>query len=247
MLLGRILQTPLTSNRFLQIETTDLPSAQLTSTALNELRTQFIRPMPPPAAVGDDDQFERGDLDDDNMSCGVSRVESMSSGDEDEIRNGIQLDFDAGGLRHSGYEYHGGSEYGGSVDSDIVDDAATERVFNQAARAENLPAASSPPIEDGDQEGYPQEFYCPILHKVMRDPVICEDGHTYEREAILQWFQLNQTSPLTNNPLSSTKLIPNHALRNVIATAREERKGIKTTPSSHSPKEKSKKDGCRIM
>jgi len=34
---------------------------------------------------------------------------------------------------------------------------------------------------------YPPEFYCPITHEVMVDPVVAQDGHTYERQAIEEW------------------------------------------------------------
>jgi len=50
----------------------------------------------------------------------------------------------------------------------------------------------------------------------MKDPVIAQDGHTYEREAITQWFAMNDRSPKTNAVISSTALIPNIALRNTI-------------------------------
>ena len=39
----------------------------------------------------------------------------------------------------------------------------------------------------------PQEFICPITRSIMDDPVICSDGYTYERSAILQLK--NSTSP----------------------------------------------------
>merc|ERR1719387_2257574 len=32
-------------------------------------------------------------------------------------------------------------------------------------------------------------FLCPITHDAMRDPVICQDGYTYERQAITDWFE----------------------------------------------------------
>jgi hypothetical protein len=48
----------------------------------------------------------------------------------------------------------------------------------------------------------------------MADPVSTADGHSYEREAITEWFaQGNRTSPLTGAPLDSDSLMPNHALR----------------------------------
>ena len=44
------------------------------------------------------------------------------------------------------------------------------------------------------------------------------DGHTYEREAIQNWFLTGrQTSPMTNAPLEDQKLVPNRALRKAIA------------------------------
>ena len=59
---------------------------------------------------------------------------------------------------------------------------------------------------------------------MLRDPVLCADGHTYERDAIEEWLQridprTNQpiyTSPLTNLALPNNHLSPNLALRNAI-------------------------------
>ena len=62
----------------------------------------------------------------------------------------------------------------------------------------------------------PNDWLCPITLSVMRDPVIAEDGHSYERSAITEWFQHNNTSPKTNLRLSSTHLVANIALRNTI-------------------------------
>lgn len=50
----------------------------------------------------------------------------------------------------------------------------------------------------------------------MTDPVICADGHTYERDAITNWLQVNHSSPMTRQSLFSTQLTPNIALRNII-------------------------------
>lgn len=41
------------------------------------------------------------------------------------------------------------------------------------------------------------------------DPVVAEDGITYERAAIESWFKNHDTSPLTNLKLNSKHLIPN--------------------------------------
>ncbi len=60
----------------------------------------------------------------------------------------------------------------------------------------------------------PDDFKCPITLDVMKDPVLCEDGFTYERSAIISLR--NSISPMTRQPIDKTKLIPNRALKNVI-------------------------------
>jgi len=63
----------------------------------------------------------------------------------------------------------------------------------------------------------PDEFYCPITHEVMRDPVIAADGFTYERNAITEWFASGKdSSPLTNQQLVHINLIGNQTLRILI-------------------------------
>ena len=58
-------------------------------------------------------------------------------------------------------------------------------------------------------------YYCPITSEIMKDPVIAEDGITYEREAILYWLTAHQISPTTRLPMSS-QLIPNTNLKILI-------------------------------
>lgn len=61
-----------------------------------------------------------------------------------------------------------------------------------------------------------QELCCPITHDIMRDPVVAADGHSYERAAISCWLWTGKrTSPVTNLPMSSVVLVPNHSLRRV--------------------------------
>uniref|UniRef100_A0A0E0MLB2 RING-type E3 ubiquitin transferase n=1 Tax=Oryza punctata TaxID=4537 RepID=A0A0E0MLB2_ORYPU len=43
--------------------------------------------------------------------------------------------------------------------------------------------------EEGEEEdGVLSAFVCPITMEVMRDPVVVETGHAFEREAIARWF-----------------------------------------------------------
>ena len=65
---------------------------------------------------------------------------------------------------------------------------------------------------------YDSTFYCTITHQIMTDPVIDGEGNTYERDAIMQWLQTHNQSPITRNPLNSTDLRPNRSLKNLIET-----------------------------
>ena len=54
----------------------------------------------------------------------------------------------------------------------------------------------------------------------MRDPVLCADGHSYERAAITAWLAKENTSPLDGSPLAHVNLIPNYTLRSLISACR---------------------------
>merc|ERR1711920_1005603 len=74
------------------------------------------------------------------------------------------------------------------------------------------------------QESLPREFFCPITHDVMTEPVVAMDGHTYERAAIERWFlEGKSTSPKTGEQMLGTTLTPNHAMRAQIMTESERR------------------------
>ncbi|XP_063238136.1 WD repeat, SAM and U-box domain-containing protein 1-like [Bacillus rossius redtenbacheri] len=63
----------------------------------------------------------------------------------------------------------------------------------------------------------PHEFLCPITHELMRDPVTCSDGFTYERAAINEWFMSGKfSSPMTNATLTDTSCAANVRLHAAI-------------------------------
>ncbi|EDO63689.1 AGAP005577-PA [Anopheles gambiae str. PEST] len=63
----------------------------------------------------------------------------------------------------------------------------------------------------------PLEFICPITHELMKDPVYAEDGFTYERSAIREWFSREKAvSPMTNLELSTDELVENGKLKQQI-------------------------------
>jgi len=57
------------------------------------------------------------------------------------------------------------------------------------------------------EESVPSYFLCPITQDIMRDPVVAEDGHSYESSAILKWLSSHDTSPLTNQVCQSSSLL----------------------------------------
>ncbi|KAH8092957.1 hypothetical protein JL720_5127 [Aureococcus anophagefferens] len=70
----------------------------------------------------------------------------------------------------------------------------------------------------------PDAYTCPITRELMREPVVCADGHTYEKAAIEAWFlEDKSTSPKTGLALDSKHLVPNFAIRSAIDELREPR------------------------
>jgi hypothetical protein len=74
--------------------------------------------------------------------------------------------------------------------------------------------------EEGEDEDEDEWMICPITREVMEDPVVCVDGHTYERYAIQRWLASSLTSPNTGARLRSAELTPNHALRKAVRARR---------------------------
>jgi len=62
----------------------------------------------------------------------------------------------------------------------------------------------------------PKAFCCPITQEIMSDPVVANDGHTYERVAIEAWLLHHDTSPMTNQRLDNKTLTPSHTLKSMI-------------------------------
>ena len=103
-----------------------------------------------------------------------------------------------------------------------------------------------PDAPDADLDAEPEELMCPITRTVFRDPVfVVDSGHTYERSAILSHFERNGAKdPLTRRALSSTKVMTNWAMRNVVQAWLDKHPGV--TPDGWDSREllePSKDDG----
>ena len=105
-----------------------------------------------------------------------------------------------------------------------------------------------PDAPDADLDAEPEELLCPITRTMFRDPVMVVDsGHTYERSAVLAHFRRNGAKdPLTRRALSSTKVMTNWAMRNVVQAWLDKHPDV--TPDGWDSREllePSKDDGTR--
>lgn len=64
------------------------------------------------------------------------------------------------------------------------------------------------------------DLLCPISHYILLDPVIAEDGFTYEKEEINKWFTKSSTSPLTRQSIGKS-LRPNQLAKTLISNMLE--------------------------
>ncbi|CAF5013408.1 unnamed protein product [Rotaria sp. Silwood1] len=61
---------------------------------------------------------------------------------------------------------------------------------------------------------------CPITNELFEDPVIGDDGHTYERKAITEWLTKNGISPITRQPMNIDSLKANYTVKKMIEELR---------------------------
>ena len=63
----------------------------------------------------------------------------------------------------------------------------------------------------------PKAYLCPLTKKLFTDPVITPYGHTYEREALMEYMRHNgPKDPIAQQPLDPSRLTPNTALKSII-------------------------------
>ena len=72
----------------------------------------------------------------------------------------------------------------------------------------------------------PPQFICPLSLEMMEEPVFISSGHSFEKSEIEKWLAACDAAgepardPLTNLALESSVLVPNVALRQMIAAWR---------------------------
>ena len=70
-------------------------------------------------------------------------------------------------------------------------------------------------------DSYRYNLVCPLYATRMVDPVIADDGRSYEREAIEEWLKDHDFSPVTNQKLRNKTLEPDIKLREIIRSLRQ--------------------------
>ena len=112
------------------------------------------------------------------------------------------------------------------ADMGFQDEDDSRRAPISSSELPLLPAAATsiPPAPPAEAAEPPDGLLCPITAELMLDPVLCADGHSYERASIQEWLENHDTSPLTGLALEHKWLVANHALRKVA----EEWKSVKS-------------------
>ena len=66
-------------------------------------------------------------------------------------------------------------------------------------------------------QAIPEKFQCALTKQLMKDPIVTAYGHNFEKEVIVNWFNLgNRMCPLTGKPLKSSQVISDRGLKEQI-------------------------------
>jgi len=82
--------------------------------------------------------------------------------------------------------------------------------------------------ETGIEGVVPLAFICPLSFKIMTDPVVDNEGYSYERSYIELYIEAHNKSPITNNPLLKTNLVINRNLKDSIQEFIDEHRDIRS-------------------
>ncbi|KAK4278051.1 hypothetical protein QN277_015950 [Acacia crassicarpa] len=107
------------------------------------------------------------------------------------------------------------------------------KVFRRAHKGKALPGG-----ELDLEPVIPTHFRCPVSLELMKDPVTLCTGITYDRDSIERWIESgNNTCPVTKQVLSTTNMIPNHAIRRMIQDwcVENQSHGIERIPTPRIP------------
>ncbi len=73
-------------------------------------------------------------------------------------------------------------------------------------------------LDEEQTKSPPPDFFCPITHQIMVDPMCGSDGHTYDAKALATYLRdtVAPPSPMTREAMQPGFQVPNRALRQLI-------------------------------
>ncbi|KAA8517672.1 hypothetical protein F0562_015146 [Nyssa sinensis] len=118
--------------------------------------------------------------------------------------------------------------------SDVIALIGLVRYAKCVLFGESTPRTTSHRCKPAAELTFPPDFLCPISLDLMRDAVVVATGQTYDRASITMWMESgHNTCPKTGQKLAHTHLIPNCALKNLIASwCRQQRLTFETTETN---------------
>jgi len=113
----------------------------------------------------------------------------------------------------------------------------------QEAWGNNVPEHVLPPLPILDTTDLPEEDLTGVISsitlQVFTDPVLADNGNTYERDYTEIWLKKNHISPITRQPMSLNTLCPNISIRQIIeGLGSKKKKGLSSSSSRVNTNEK---------
>ena len=99
--------------------------------------------------------------------------------------------------------------------ADDIMDASISTLALPKPTATPLTEFSSSSLFTKGTEPY-KDWVCPISFKLMEDPVVAQDGYSYERTEIETWLQKHSTSPMDRSTINDKTLYKNIGLKGII-------------------------------
>lgn len=96
-------------------------------------------------------------------------------------------------------------------------------IRSQSASTKRTVTVTSPGAQASLTKPPPEEFICPITKDVMRHPVKCSDGRSYEKKAISDWLDKSSTSPVSGETIIDSTMPPDNDLKAQIKAWKKER------------------------
>ncbi|CAN6809688.1 unnamed protein product [Brassica oleracea] len=106
-----------------------------------------------------------------------------------------------------------------ALDMSRTEESSEEAYSSHTERLKALNQVFEKAAEDDKPTEVPDYLCCNITLEIFRDPVISPSGVTYERAAILEHInKVGKFDPITREKLDPSKLVPNLAIKEAVAS-----------------------------